>query len=68
MIYSSQDYIYTFFFSKEENRYHAKCREFPQISCFSTDACKAIAGVMDLVDSEISEMYASGVIPPQPKE
>lgn len=60
-------YTYTVVWSDQDREYVATCAEFPSLSWLDVLRVEALLGIVKLVRETITEMRASGEVPPPPK-
>jgi len=63
---NKKHYTYRVTWSKEDDEYVGLCAEFPSLSWLDDSPQKALAGIMELVASCISDMEQTGEKMPEP--
>ena len=66
MVEDNDHYSYRVIWSEEDGEYAGLCTEFPSLSWLAKTHKEAFAGIRQLVSEVITEMKASGEVPPEP--
>jgi predicted RNase H-like HicB family nuclease len=67
-VVNASDYEICVFWSDEDQEWVGTCPEFPSLSWLDKSEDGARSGMLQLIDSVLADMNASGEAPPRPRK